>query len=274
MALYEKIRGTIETLFQFGLGRAQIKSQSTGELEVRNAADSAFAIMRGANPIGINDLTPKFYVDALNGMIIVSGQFDGNNPLPANTGTAQYLIVSTTGANGTIGQLVYDDGSGVGTATIVSTVDGRAVVVKTALSGGTVTFDPDSVYLWDAGTTAWVKVADVGGVTGGRNVIRYAITNAATQDSVTTIPANARVLRASIDVTTPYSGGATLSIGRAGSLALLQATTDNLPQTANTYAVNQDTGWGASALVVRVTIAGAPAAGAGVIVVEYANPSA
>lgn len=273
MALFEKIRGTIETIFQIGLGRSQIKSQSTGEVEFRNAADSAFVVVRGATPLADNDLVTKAYADTLPKPLIVSRQFDGNNALPANTGVRGFLVVSTTGGTASIGDLLFDNGTGAGSMQVLTAVEGRCIAVTDALAGGTVSFDPDSIYIWDADGGSWLKIGDVGSVTGAIREIRYAVTNAATQDSTSQIPANARIVRASLEVTTPYSGGATVQIGRAGSLNLALDTTENDATTANTYAKNQDTAWGGSALVVRTTVGGAPAAGAGVVVVQYTVPN-
>jgi len=63
MSFYSKLRGTIETIFQIGLGGPQLKANA-GTIEHRNATDAAFAIARGADPVGVNDLTTKQYVDA------------------------------------------------------------------------------------------------------------------------------------------------------------------------------------------------------------------
>lgn len=103
--------------------------------------------------------------------------------------------------------------------------------------------------------------------------IRYTITNAATQDSTTLIPGIAQVVLARLIVTIPYSSGATISIGQMGSIALLQATTDNLATVANTYNVEQDTAWGGIDLAIRTTINGTPAAGAGFVIVFYCVPN-
>lgn len=54
MGFWSKLRGTVETLFQLGIGGPQIKS-SSGSIEARNNGDSAFAIVRVADPVGTND---------------------------------------------------------------------------------------------------------------------------------------------------------------------------------------------------------------------------
>lgn len=54
MSLYRKIRGTIESLFQIGLGGPQLKN-SSGAIEARNSADSAYAVFRVGTPAGADD---------------------------------------------------------------------------------------------------------------------------------------------------------------------------------------------------------------------------
>lgn len=270
MSVYSKIRGTIETIFQLGLAGPNLKA-SSGVVEARNAGDSAYAIVRGATPVGNNDLVNKQYADTLAARHIVSAQFDGNNPLPANTGVNHFEVVTTTGANASIGQLIWDDGTGVGTAVVLAAVDSRLIITTMAFSGGTISLAAESLYTWDATSGAWLNA---GGslMSGALRIIRYAVTNAATQDSASLIPANAVILRARLNVVTPYSGGATVSIGRAGSTSLLQVTTDNRPTVADIYEVPQETAWGGAAFAVRTTVGGAPAAGAGFVLVEYSVP--
>jgi len=276
MSLFKKIRGTIENAFQIGLGRALIRSLSTGQLEVRNSADSAYAIIRGAAPVDDNDLVTKKYADTLSKPVIVTDQFDGDDPLPSNTAVRRFLVVSTTGANASIGDLIFDNGTNTGTAEVLTAIEGRTIAVTDALSGGTVSFDPDSIYLWDDDGSAWVKIGDVGSVTGALRAIRYTINNSATQDSTSQIPANARVVSTKLVISTPYSGGATISIGQPGNLTLLQATTDNQPQATagDIFEVEGDIAWGGSAAVVRTTVGGAPAAGSGAVFVVFSVPNA
>lgn len=175
MSVFSKLRGTIETIFQIGLGGPQLKN-SSGVVEARNSVDAAYAIVRGATPVGADDLTTKAYVDA-------------------------------NSAGGAIKQIRF----AIGTSTVSSS---------------------------------------------------------------TQIPANAVVSDCQVKITTPYSGGATISVGRTGATSLLVATTDNLPQSTDTFDLPQDTAWGASPLAVLVTIGGSPGAGAGVVIVNYSLPQA
>lgn len=272
MSLFEKIRGTIETIFQIGLGGPQLKN-NTGAIEARNAGDSGFAVMRGAPPVGNNDFATRQFVEVLAARYIVTAQFDGNNALPSNSGVEHFIVVSTTGPNASIGQILYDDGSGGGTVTVISAPDGAIILVTVALTGGTAIFLADSLYMWDAVTTSWIN-AGGSSISGSVREIRLPITNAASQSSAAVVPANAVVVEAELDITTPYSGGATITVGRTGSPSLLLGTTDNQATVANRYKAELDQAWGASALAVLVTVAGAPAAGAGFAIVKYCVPDA
>lgn len=259
----------MKSFFQFGGPAGPGLNANGAALETRNAANSAFAVMRGAAPVGDNDLTTKQYVDTIFKPIPVSLQFNGNSALPANTGTEQYYVVTTTGANATIGQVLWDDGTGVGTVTVLPAKTGNEIVTTATFSGGTISLTANQNYVWSG--AAWINISP--NVAGALFCIRFAITNAASQSSTNLIPANAVVARALLDITTPYSGGATISVGQTGNAALLMATGDSAPTIANVYdATIEDTAWGASALAVLVTVAGAPAAGAGFCAVYYSVP--
>lgn len=99
------------------------------------------------------------------------------------------------------------------------------------------------------------------------------VARAATTDSTLLLPAGSYVHSCQLKLTTPYSLGATISIGQVGSVSLFQATTDNNPQgTANDiYEVDQLTS--ASNAIVRVTIGGAPAVGASQVLIKYSIPN-
>jgi hypothetical protein len=273
MSLFQKLRGTLETIFQIGLAGPQLKNNA-GIVEARNAADNAYAIVRGAAPVGDSDLVTKLYLKSIETPVVVTAQFDGNNALPSNTGVEHYYVVTTTGANATIGDVVYDNGSSTGTAVLLSAHEGRIIFTSQAFSGGTITFAANSLYAWDTSTSQWLQEGSGQATSGSLRVIRMAISTGATQSSASSIPANAVIFSASVEITTPYSGGTTISVGRTGSTSLLQATTDNLATTANTYQVTQETAWGGSDLPTLVTVAGAPSAGAGFVTIQYALPDA
>jgi hypothetical protein len=268
--IFSKLLGTLTSFFQFG-GTAGPGINANGTaLETKNAANSAFTVHRAATPVGDNDLTTKAYVDKIASKPLpASVQFNGNSALPSNSGTEQWYVVTTSGANATIGQLLWDDGSGTGIVAVIAAVTGNTIVTTAAFTGGTISLAANQMYVWTG--SAWLDIApSISGVT---YMIRTALA-LATASSATSIPANAIIYDARLDVTTPYSAGATISLGITGSTALFMATTDNTATVAGLYQVMQDTSVGASAAALLGTIAGAPAAGAAQMIVLYGVPNA
>jgi hypothetical protein len=271
MGFFAKISGVIQDFFQVGGPTGPALKNSSGVIEARNAADAAYAIVRGATPLANNDLTTKAYVDVLNKPVVVTLQHDGTVALPANSGIARWYVVTTGGGFAAIGDLLWDDGQGVGTVTLVTSTEGRTIFTSVAFSGGAINLSANSFYIWDITTMSWLPDAAVN-FSGAVRAIRYTIANSpASQDSAALLPASAIVLRAMVDVTTPFSGGSTISVGQVGFLTVFQGTTDNRPTVANQYEVPQDT-VAPVAGVIRTTIGGAPAAGAAKVVIEYSVP--
>src|SRR5437868_14178966 len=62
-----------------------------------------------------------------------------------------------------------------------------------------------------------------GGLPGEVQCVRFALGTGAAQASVTGLPAGAIVLRAELNVTVPYSGGTTITVGSSGTATLLMA---------------------------------------------------
>jgi hypothetical protein len=275
MSFFSKLRGTIEGLFQIGKDGAQLKDSGTDELHLRNSDDSAFARLKVSTPVDDLDAVNKIYADSIAKPIIIKEQIDTSVSIPNNTAVRRFLVVTTAGSGANIGDLLYDDGSNTGVMQILTAVEGRTIAVTDTLSGGTITLQADSIYIWDADGGAWLKVGDVGAVSGAVRTIRFPIDNTAgAQDSVEQIPANAIIHDCQIIITTSYSGGATLQVGRSSDPDLLQVVSDNKPQAVapSTYSVPQDTPWGGTPAVVRVTAGGTLTAGAGFCKVMYSIP--
>jgi hypothetical protein len=268
--VFSKLLGTITSFFTIGISGPGINANGSA-LETKNNANSVFAVHRGATPVGDNDFATKAYVDkTANKPIPASLQFNGNSSLPSNTSTEQWYVVTTSGANATIGQLLWDDGSNAGTVAVLPAVTGNTIFTTQAFVGGTTSLSATSMYGWSG--SAWVNVAP--NVSGATYVIRLPITNAASQSSATQMPANAVVLEARLDVVTPYSGGATVTLGITGTAAMFMGTTDNVATIAGLFELDQDTAIGSSPAALLVTVAGSPAAGAGFAIVTYSVPNA
>jgi hypothetical protein len=181
-------------------------------------------------------------------------------------------VVTTAGSGAVIGDVLFDNGlNDSNPMAILAKNDGREIAVMNALSGGTISLDVNSIYIWDDDGLAWVKIGDVGNTTGPVRMIRYAIATAASVDSIAQIPANAIITRTNI--TTPYSGGATIDNGDTGTADKFQPQGDIDPQTVGIYVTPQSTDQGGSASVGRTAIGGAPGAGAGFVEIFYSNPN-
>ena len=83
------------------------------------------------------------------------------------------------------------------------------------------------------------------------------------------IPAGKRVLRCHVKVETTFDGAApTLSVGDAGSVGRLQATTDNAPGTADVYSSTPMHRYAAATNVNVYITPDASTQGAGVVILE------
>lgn len=138
--------------------------------------------------------------------------------------------------------------------------------------------DADAAFVIGRGATPvaandWVTKAYADALVGSGAVkieIRIPIGTAAATSSATSIPIGAIVTDAQFKVTTPYSVGATISLGQAGAVTEFMTTGDINPQGAanDLFDVVQDT-VAASTNPLLVTIGGAPGAGAGVAIITY-----
>lgn len=99
--------------------------------------------------------------------------------------------------------------------------------------------------------------------------IRFPITNAASQPSSTLLPAGSIVVDARCLITTPFSSGASIQVGQTGVLNAFMKTTDITAKTAGLYAVRLDAAAASPDAAVLVTVGGSPAAGAGVVSIQY-----
>ena len=84
-----KLLGTIASFFQFGNATGPGVNANAGALEARNASNSAFAVMRGAPPVGSNDLATKSYVDTVGSGIASSGL---SSARPVATGSGKLYL--------------------------------------------------------------------------------------------------------------------------------------------------------------------------------------
>ena len=193
-------------------------------------------------------------------------------PAPHTTVNLPPVAPSSFPNDGDTYTILDEDGScGAGTEIVIvpptgTTIRGAAsFALSTAFASALVTFDGTS--------KDWTVESDEGGAEGaGTTTIRIPIALVSVA-SATAIPAGALVDNVKLHITTPYSIGATIALGQAGAVAEFMGTGDNNPQLADLY-LNELDAIAASTNPLLVTIAGAPAAGAGFAIVQYtASPN-
>ena len=62
--IFSNLRGVLADLFQIGGPTGVNLKENSGVLEARDSGDTAFVIVRGDDPVGLNDLVTKGYGDA------------------------------------------------------------------------------------------------------------------------------------------------------------------------------------------------------------------
>jgi len=282
MSVYEKLRGFVGNIFQFGFDGVQAKPQGASAMDLVNSTDSGFANLRVATPLVDNDAVTKLYADTLTKPLIVKRQADTSASLPNNTAVRGFVVVTTAGSGAVIGDLLFDNGQNdAAPMTILGggPQEGRTIAVTDPLTGGTITFDAESLYIWDSDGSSWVKIGDIGSVTGAERVIEVPFVfgdENGNVESTADIPANAKITRTVVDITTVFDDGdTTIELGRASSAALLQTSDANRPTLVSQFNCKEVIAWGGTAGKARVTLGGGTtnSTGAGTAYFFYTTPN-
>lgn len=287
MANFSKLAGVIGGLFQLdktkqspvagGVAGPNLANQA-GDLFVANAAgDAAAQVYAQVKSADNNVLVTQAM---LVKRFLIASSFDASTAIPNNSNTAKFVIAHTAGNGWAAGDIGFDNGANDSTPVIhLPVAAGYLITIgSSATTAGTIpALAAASAYIWDG--SAYVKLA-AGEPAGLVKSIKvpFASTDG-TVTSTATIPGSATILRSSLRVTTLFDdAAATVEVGRSGSLALLQATTDNSLAVAGNYLVESTSsgaGWGSSANAVVVTVSpGSATVGGGYVVVEYSTPEA
>ena len=285
MANFSKLSGVIGGLFQLDKTKqSSFASGSAGPNLVNQAGDLFIANAAATGPAQVvaQVLSNSNNVLVTQAMLVkrflVTSSFNSSS-IPNNSSSPGFLLCHTGGSGGySAGDLAYDNGANDGSPVIHLPVSAGYLITigASATTAGTIpALAAASAYIWDG--SAYVKLA-AGEPAGLVKSIKvpFAYTDG-TVTSTATIPANATILRSSLRVTTGFDdAAATVEVGRSGSLALLQATTDNVLGTTGSYLVestSSGSGWGGSANAVVVTVSpGSATTGSSYVVVEYSTP--
>lgn len=258
------LRGVSDNV-KVGNAGPRVKNNA-GVIEARNTADNAFAVVRSADPVGLDDVVTKRYLETRSN-VIVTGQIDGNAP-PAAVVGAVYLC-TTTGGTYTAGRLYYGENA---VWNEVIPAEGLTISVTDALSGGTLTFQADHRYVWDADGSAWV---DIGPAPAESKLIKtarasLAFGTASPLNVGSALPTNAVVTRILVNVTQAFNGTSpTVTFGVTGNTAQLSAANEVDLKTTGVYVIDAYQLYASNEQVLATYVASASSAGAASILMEY-----
>jgi hypothetical protein len=86
---------------------------------------------------------------ACSNPIPVSQQINGNLALPLNSAVEHWIVVTTSGGVGVIGDLYFDNGLNDGNpVAIIPPFTGESIIPSTNFTGGTITLNAGQVYTW------------------------------------------------------------------------------------------------------------------------------
>jgi hypothetical protein len=254
---------------ELGKGGPRVKDNA-GVVEIKNNADNALAVIRGASPVGDDDLVTKRYMET-RAQVFVTGQINGGAP-PAVVNGAIYICTTAGGAY-TLKRLYRGEGGSWVDVFGGNPPEGLTMKVTDALSGGTDEYSADHIYVWDEDGTTWVDVGPDPTGTNNTKTARVSLThlNTGANNIGSALPNNAVVLRVTAYVDQIFDGTTpVLEVGDAGDADRHMTTAENDLLTVGKYIT--DTYHLVTAnnqLLATLTIGGVPTQGSVHIIVEY-----
>lgn len=261
------------------LGKDGLRIKDTGSrIEFRDATDSNLVPIRAGNPLTDDDVITKGYLEK-TAEIAVSGEIyddTGITGVPGTPTVGQIFIAKDTVGFATVNRLYR----AITTEAIASAVlgtdmeeiippEGLRITVTDSLPNGGFTLEADHVYVWDEDGGTWV---DIGPAPTQVDVVKskkISVNTTATQ-LIQNAPAGSTGLRVAFRVTTPYSGGTSITIGDSGDNANIMASNEIKENQAGVYIAEAFVEYSV-ATDVNVYISGSPGAGAGVLEFQYAT---
>lgn len=263
MGLWHAIYGTMRSFFQIGGPSGPGLKRSSGELQVRNNIDNAFANLQVAR--ATVDVHAATYLDVKERIFLIEFSFDGASPPTPGTNTGKYGICHTDGGSYSAGAIYLDTGAILADVVVYK----RSVLMTTTTVTGTVSLVANGVYIAQSSVAphAWTLKGD--GSPASVGLVRSVQVNftTASASSTTNIPTGSTVLRVYTNVASAFDTG-TIAV-KVGSL-VVQSTDLNDPTTPGLY-FNDSMASISSGDVVNVTISGGPISGAGSAVVEFVS---
>ena len=230
-------------------GGAIIKN-SSGVIEGRNNGDSAYAIVRGADPVGNNDLVTKQYLFAYGNVTVIGNIYDVGATTPGSTqftgaGQEGYIAICNESVGAFTANNLYrldtwDTDVATSTWTEIAATEGMRFVMSDASSGGVGSYSADHIYVYDADNTEWDDIGPASAVSAVVKGFRATLEDDTSSPlAIGTPAANSVIKKVIVKVTEAFDGTApTLDIGTAGTTDLYMDQTEIDLTTVGTYIVD------------------------------------
>jgi hypothetical protein len=267
-------------LVELSKGGANLKNNA-GVLEARNNADSAMAIMRGADPVSATDFVTKQYLEAAGAIAVIGNIYDSGGSTPAST---QFTGAGQEGAiaicNESVGSFTdtylyrldtWNTDVATSTWTEIVPSEGNSMAITDTTSGGSPTYTAEHMYIYDADGGTWVDVGSAYTADAITKSFRAALVFGTSSPlAIGTPAANSIVTQVMVDVTEAFDGTApTLNVGTAGTADLYMDETEIDLTTIGTYIVDIYKLDGGGTAAQAVYVPDSSAAGAATILFKY-----
>lgn len=273
--VFTKILGIIGNTLHIGGPTGPTVNNNGGTVEIKDSTPSSFTALRAAHiDQGPNSAT----LDDVPTLLDLQGRipnihfsFLGAAPPSPGDNTGYFGICKTTGGDYTAGDVIYDNGAALEDVTHNVC---QHLTTEVAVTNGDISLIEDGVYAWES--SAWVLKGDgTAGDSGLTKMIKVHFDHETlTPSSSTSIPTNAIVVRAQVNVTEAFNGTPAATLLVQSNSQTLMATGDSKPSTVNIYQVPQQTTITSGAVVAITCVNTGGSTGEGDVIVEYVTPLA
>jgi hypothetical protein len=283
MAFWAKIKGIVGNIFTLGISStAHALKDNVDGVAVRNNSDTQNANIVVARPQGVNqDVHGATYLDVKERVIDIEFAFNGSSYTPGSN-NGKYGFCHTSGGAYTAGAIYLESGLSLDQIPQYKMMMACSRLTFT----GTVSMVEDGLYMAESGIAPYSWTLKGDGGASGAGIVRvlavpFSFTDIGTPVySTSSIPSGAKVLRSTVRMDVPFSGGSnpTCLVEVDGSTVdtVLQATSDNNVSMSNApnhfdneEIISIPTGQGGR---IRITLGGTATTGSGEVMIMYVQP--
>jgi hypothetical protein len=269
---------------ELGKGGPKVRNNSN-VIELRNNADTAMAVGRGADPVGSSDFVTLGYLLTSQAITVIGNIYDSGGATPAS---AQFVGAGQAGfiaiCNQTVGAFTanrlyrldtWDTDVATSTWTQIIPTEGMRFVMTDASSGGTTAYLADHFYVYDLDNTQWDDIGPAAAAAAVSKNLQAALAFGTASPLAIGTPsvANSVITQVIVNVTTAFDGAAALlDIGTAGDTDAYMDQIEIDLRTIGTYIVDLYALDAGPTAIIGTYAADGSTVGAAAIVVKYETP--